>query len=98
MIIIKCICAMVLFIFRTVAAMVLCVMEAMFCFSTGLLKKIGGFIGGLFTISSILCLATGIVSVNEFWPMFLGGIIIGSIPLIIRSFGFHVITILKMFL
>lgn len=58
----------------------LTILAAFVSFGGGVVKKIGGIIGGLFIMASLMCLATGQVSGHEFWMMFLVGIAFGAIP------------------
>jgi hypothetical protein len=65
----------------------LTILAAFVSFGGGVVKKIGGIIGGLFIMASLMCLATGQVSGHEFWMMFLVGIAFGAIPAAIKMLG-----------
>lgn len=58
----------------------LTILAAFVSFGGGVVKKIGGIIGGIFIMASLMCMATGQVSGHEFWMMFLVGIAFGAIP------------------
>ena len=73
----------------------LTILAAFVSFGGGVVKKIGGIIGGLFIVASIMCLATGQVSSHEFWMMFLVGIAFGAIPTFIKLFGEEGIYVIK---
>lgn len=65
----------------------LTILAAFVSFGGGVVKKIGGIIGGLFIMASLMCLATGQVSGHEFWMMFLVGIAFGAIPAAAKMLG-----------
>ena len=65
----------------------LTVLAACIGFGGGVLQLIGGILGTLFAVSSILCLIMGLVSGREFWEMFLLGIAFGAVPIMLRMCG-----------
>ena len=65
----------------------LTILDAFVSFGGGVVKKIGGIIGGLFIMAGLMCLATGQVSGHEFWMMFLVGIAFGAIPAAAKMLG-----------
>ena len=65
----------------------LTILAAFVSFGGGVVKKIGGIIGGLFIMASLMCMATGQVSGHEFWMMFLVGIAFGAIPAAAKMLG-----------
>jgi hypothetical protein len=64
-------------------------------FGGGVFQVIGGIIGFVFVLSSVLCLSSGIVTVKEFWQMFFLGIAFGAIPTFITTLGQEGIMAIK---
>ena len=61
----------------------------------GIVTKAGEIVGGLLILGSFLCVATGQISGDIFFKMFLGGVAIGAIPAVITKLGEEGILALK---
>ena len=64
-------------------------------FGGGVFCTVGGIIGFVFVVASLLCLPSGIVIVKEFWPMFFLGVAFGAIPAVITNVGVEGIYAVK---
>ncbi len=61
----------------------------------GIVTKAGEIVGGLLILGSFLCVATGQISGDIFFKMFLGGVAFGAIPAVITKLGEEGILALK---
>ena len=53
----------------------------------GFVSIAGEIVGGILTLGSFLCMATGQISGDIFLKMFLGGVAFGAIPAVITKLG-----------
>jgi hypothetical protein len=53
----------------------------------GIITKAGEIVGGLLILGSLLCVATGQITGDIFFKMFLGGVAFGAIPAAITKLG-----------
>lgn len=70
-----------------VIQIVLTFIAACISFGGGVFCTIGGIIGFVFVVASLLCLPSGIVTVKEFRPMFFLGIVFGVVPTFVTNVG-----------
>ncbi len=85
----------VLKIIISILQVILTVLAVGFGFAGGIFKLIGNLLGGLFIVGSLLSLMFGIMTVKEFWPMFLTGVAFGAIPNVITMYGQGAICTVK---
>ena len=75
--------------------LILTVGVVIFCAAGGIVTKAGEIVGGLLILGSFLCVATGQISGDIFFKMFLGGVAFGAIPAVITKLGEEGILALK---